>query len=416
MLRERRTKIALAVSVMAVAAAPIASCQATGGTEGPPGEQGPPGTAGAAGDTGTTGAPGATGARGDPGPTGKEGDAGPPGPKGDPGLPGPPGDAGPPGPPGDAGPAGFGDAAAFIWNSSSQQPSSAFNVSSDSVVGGGFTIGTQLTATATWGQNALTNGLMVMPEGNVYDDGAGTITFASTVIVISPGSGSWIRVAQGSYTLQTWGYLYVDLPPTSVRGTTYSPSIGTWADGDRSYDARDRLILAQRVGGGAIYTRFTTPVSVQPRPASLVTLATGLGDARNNSSVTTAQTWWNIPGRVVNFTKHFATSMLKVTYQDTLGNLGIYYDGCEWRILLDGSQIAYFSDADQDVVPASSGQWKMSNAAHVAWAQNIAVGTHSVQVQNRGNRGAWNTYTAGTQECLQGWNTVGSFVSVEEIP
>ena len=54
----------------------------------------------------------------------------------------------------------------------------------------------------------------------------------------------------------------------------------------------------------------------------------------------------------------------------------------------------------------------MSSSAHVAWA-NAAAGNHVVQVQNRGNRGAWGQ---GTNECLQGWNNTGNFLSVEEIP
>ena len=118
--------------------------------------------------------------------------------------------------------------------------------------------------------------------------------------------------------------------------------------------------------------------------------------------------WVDVPQRVVNFTKRFDNSLLKITYQDTLGTLGSSYSGCNWRILLDGSEISFFSDAD---LTGAAG-WRMSNAAHVVWSTTTAAGTHVVQVQNRGNSGAWTT----TIECLQGWNTSGNFLSVEEIP
>ncbi len=143
--------------------------------------------------------------------------------------------------------------------------------------------------------------------------------------------------------------------------------------------------------------------------AALVTIqGPGLGDFRNNSSVSTAGTWWTIPNRTLAFTKQSAGSRLRITYQDTLGTYGQFYAGCEWRILLDGAQIAFFSDADLD----GAFNWRMNNASHVVWATATA-GARTIVVQNRGNRGAWG---AGTSECLQGWNTTGNFLSVEEIP
>jgi len=151
------------------------------------------------------------------------------------------------------------------------------------------------------------------------------------------------------------------------------------------------------------------PPSALVLPSSLITTTTGnLADFRNNSTVTVAGKWIDIPGRAVTFTKRYASSKLRITYQDTLGTLGQYYQGCAWQIVLDGTGIAAFSDADVDGATA----WRMSNAAHVAWATG-AAGTHTVTVQNKGDRGAWST---GTTECLSGWNTTGNFLSVEEIP
>ena len=60
----------------------------------------------------------------------------------------------------------------------------------------------------------------------------------------------------------------------------------------------------------------------------------------------------------------------------------------------------------------------MSYAAHVAWATGTA-GAHSVSVEWRGSTGAWvaiDPLLNGTAQCLAGWNTSGSFLSVEEIP
>jgi hypothetical protein len=151
------------------------------------------------------------------------------------------------------------------------------------------------------------------------------------------------------------------------------------------------------------------PPSALLLPSSLISTTTGkLADFRNNSTVTVAGKWIDIPGRSVTFTKRYAASKLRITYQDTLGTLGQYYQGCVWQILLDDAAVAFFSDADTD---GATG-WRMSNAAHVAWATG-AAGTHTVSVQNKGDRGAWGS---GTTECLSGWNTSGNFLSVEEIP
>ncbi|MDE1976233.1 MAG: shufflon system plasmid conjugative transfer pilus tip adhesin PilV, partial [Elusimicrobia bacterium] len=128
-------------------------------------------------------------------------------------------------------------------------PNSALDV-------GGTSNSAMIQNLATWGLNARTQGLLIMPEGSVTDNGSGVLTFGSTVIIMDPLSGSWERVASGSYTLGTWGYLYAPIPLTGTRGTTVTPSVGTWADADVNYLGRDEVLLAQRSGGGPIYTRF----------------------------------------------------------------------------------------------------------------------------------------------------------------
>jgi hypothetical protein len=297
-----------------------------------------------------------------------------------------------------------------VIQNGTQPQEASFNITGGATVGGPLTVGGTLHATATWGLNARTTGLMIMPDGPVFDDGAGNVTFTQTAIVMNPAAGSYVRVAAGTWTLGTWSYLYIDLPPFAAPRATLTPRVATWSDADRPYDQADRLILAQRQNGGAVYFNFRVPSPALAPPQSLLTMVgPNLGDARNNASVTTAMTWWTPPNRTLAFVKHYATSKLRITYQDTLGVFGQYYSGCEWQITLDGAQVAFFSDADSDQ-PSQS--WHMSNAAHIAWV-TAGAGAHTVVVQNRGNRGAWET---GTTECLQGWNTAGNFLSVEEVP
>lgn len=134
-------------------------------------------------------------------------------------------------------------------------------------------------------------------------------------------------------------------------------------------------------------------------------------DVRNNSTFSAAGAWINIAQRSVNYTKRLTSSALKVTYQDSLGTLSAYYGGCQWRILIDGTQLAVFSDADfGDTTHA----WRMSNAAHQAISLGLAAGAHTINVQTRGDRLAWGG-APNTSECLMGWNQIGSFLLVEEI-
>jgi hypothetical protein len=161
------------------------------------------------------------------------------------------------------------------------------------------------------------------------------------------------------------------------------------------------VIRAIREDGTVVCDRDRSPI---------VWMTTNLLDFRNNTFVSVAGTWVAIPGRTIEVQKQYADSALRITYQDTLGVMGQYYDGCEWRIRVDGVVVSQFSDADLDSTSAS---WRMSNAAHVAWATGLPTGPHTVDVQNRGNRGAW---ASGTLECLMGWNTTGNLLSVEEVP
>jgi hypothetical protein len=301
------------------------------------------------------------------------------------------------------------DPARVIANGLTPQNAS-FNITGQAMIASTLTVGGAVNANYTWGLNARAQGLMVIPEGAVYDHGGGALELTATVIVMNPASGSWLRVAPGTYQLATWGYLFVDLPPLAVPRSTVAAQVGTWSDADRPYDHPDRLVLAQRQGGGAIFLAFNVPAPAVTPPRSLVTMiGPNLGDVRLNANVAPPGAWFDPPNRSLSFVKRYADSRLRITYQDTLGGHGRFYQGCEWRMILDGGEISLFSAADADRAPDT---WNMANAAHVVWA-SPGAGAHVVQIQNRGNRGAWGQ---GTNECLQGWNTTSNFLSVEEIP
>jgi hypothetical protein len=48
----------------------------------------------------------------------------------------------------------------------------------------------------------------------------------------------------------------------------------------------------------------------------------------------------------------------------------------------------------------------MTNATHSGLGIGIAAGTYTIKIQN---------LRSGASECLQGWNTSGNYLSVEEV-
>jgi collagen triple helix repeat protein len=140
-------------------------------------------------------------------------------------------------------------------------------------------------------------------------------------------------------------------------------------------------------------------------PGTLAFAITGpLTDVRL-TSVNQTNLWTPLLGRVVSLVKVSDTSKLRITYQDTLGSRTTTYNACQWRIIVDGAQVSFFSDGDLDIASFS---WRITNGAHVAWSFNVPAGTHDIHVE-------W-LRTPQASECLSGWNTTGNFLSVEEIP
>lgn len=103
----------------------------------------------------------------------------------------------------------------------------------------------------TWGLNARLQGLMIVPEGTITDNGAGTLTLNGAITIMNPASGTYFRVKSGTYNLSQWSYLYVDIP--YQHSALVDPYVGVWTPGVRSYDHKDRIILAQRNGGNEIF-------------------------------------------------------------------------------------------------------------------------------------------------------------------
>ncbi len=111
-----------------------------------------------------------------------------------------------------------------------------------------------------WGPVARAQGMIVMPEGTITDNGAGGVTFGSTLIVMAGGgNNNWIRVAAGSHTLGQWDALCVDVPPTNAPRGTYAAYVDAYSGspaGDEKYPHRDRLVLGVRIGAGRIAWRY----------------------------------------------------------------------------------------------------------------------------------------------------------------
>ena len=116
--------------------------------------------------------------------------------------------------------------------------------------------------------------------------------------------------------------------------------------------------------------------------------------------------WFPVTDRVINFTKCSDTSLLRVTYQDTLGTRASIYGMCEWRIVLNDLQYARFSAGDHQ---SGTVRWTMDNGSHTAIIPNFPAGEVELEVQVR-----LNTTESGA-ECLSGWNSIGEYLSVEEF-
>lgn len=102
-----------------------------------------------------------------------------------------------------------------------------------------------------WGLNARLQGMMIIPEGNVNDNGTGLLSLSAPLIVMNPASGTFFRINPGSFQLENWGYLYVDIP--RIHGAATNAYKSNWTDGIKDFAYKNRIVLAQRAGSGNIY-------------------------------------------------------------------------------------------------------------------------------------------------------------------
>jgi len=147
------------------------------------------------------------------------------------------------------------------------------------------------------------------------------------------------------------------------------------------------------------------PAGPKGDPATLAfAIVSQLPDVRL-SIASPVNTWSPVSNRLVSLNKNSDDSKLRITYQDTLGARASMFNGCQWRIVVDNTQVAAFSDGDLE---NSAMGWRMTNASHVAWGIGIPAGTHTIRVDF--------LRTVNATDCLAGWNTIGNFLSVEELP
>lgn len=126
-----------------------------------------------------------------------------------------------------------------------------------------------------WGSLARTQGLIAMVEGTITDDGAGAVTIAGGlggggIVVMSPISGAYIRVANGTYNLGAWGALAVKIPPTSADDAAVVPEVIAWTDTPRQYDHRDYIILGCRVNAGRVGWAFPSLQNAADKVMTLI--------------------------------------------------------------------------------------------------------------------------------------------------
>ncbi|MHB1843509.1 MAG: LamG domain-containing protein [Deltaproteobacteria bacterium] len=437
----------------------LAACSGAIGPQGVEGATGPTGPAGngtsATGPTGPTGLQGPSGPTGATGPTGGGASTG--GSVGATGPTGPTGTAGTVGPTGPTGPASAGGGGVYRASYDFNE-GSGLTTADESGNGNSLTFNSSGVSWTTAGHSgdALSfdgaSGYVSAPDSPSLDFAAG-ITLEAWIYPINSSATSGnqsIVTKEGQYELavnngqlqaafQTasgpaWNWTGSGIVPPAtwshVAATYDSIAVRTYINGTLTsttpYPDGPLAVGASPlwIGGRSSATSYfggkidEVRVEAIPRtwhPTANVTYVQNLGDYRNCASGCTANVvspnWWTIPNRSLTFTKNRPDTLVKITYQDTLGDQALNYQACQWQIVVDGTQVSFFSDADTS---SSSEVWHMQNGAHEALVPGLAAGSHSVIVQNQGNAGA-GAWGPAVYECLQGWNTAGNFLMAEEL-
>lgn len=122
-----------------------------------------------------------------------------------------------------------------------------------------------LNDTRPWGLNARLQGMMVIPQGDITDDGNGYIYINNTIAVVNAAAGMKFTIYGGGYHLPSWGYLYVDIPtaiPSAWNNVTANLAVGEYPLSVKQYDNPNRLIIAQRGEDGYAYFNCALPARV----------------------------------------------------------------------------------------------------------------------------------------------------------
>jgi hypothetical protein len=248
---------------------------------------------------------------------------------------------------------------------------------------------------------------LVNYQGVLKDSGGnpltGTYSITFSLYSVSTGGTALWTETQGSVSVSNGLFSVLlgsvtPLTPSEFSGT--DRWLGVTVGGDPEMTPRQRIAsvpYALKSPGGIEFTYTDVFADSRLSPANAWATYGGPSDS------------WGGPGdRQLAFTKNTGTSLLRITYSDTLGYYGNRYDGCIWRIQIDGSTVAQFYAASFD--EASGGNyWHMDNAVHSAIVPGIASGAHTITID------VYMNTASGTTQCLAGWATTGEYIMVEEI-
>ena len=131
-------------------------------------------------------------------------------------------------------------------------------------------------------------------------------------------------------------------------------------------------------------------------------IARNMPESRSSST-----SWTDVTAREVAFTKQDTNSVLRVTYQDTMGfNMSSHAQSCQWRLTMDDSPVgkAQFHHS------STTTGWRTKSSSFKWFLPDVAAGSHTFKLQV--------LKSSGASECLNGWNNneQENFFMVQEFP
>lgn len=128
-----------------------------------------------------------------------------------------------------------------------------------------------------------------------------------------------------------------------------------------------------------------------------------MGDTRH-----TPDGWDDLPGRTVTFGKARPDTVVRLTYQDTLGyHMVGHNDACRWRLVVDG---AVYDRMFRTHSSAARG-WRIQPLQLEWFLTGLAAGNHTYRIQVQ------RPIAGAASECLAGWpnGDTQNFIAAEEI-